>query len=57
MMQVSERCLGSFKAARNVKNMSHLGSKYFGKYSGECGTCGKQYVNVVKGKATAHKKQ
>jgi hypothetical protein len=55
MMQVSERCLGSFKTAENVKNMSHLGSKFFGKYLGECSTCGRN-VNVVKGKTTAHKK-
>lgn len=53
----AERCAGSYKPARNIRNLSHLGDKFFNNLVGTCSQCGGQ-VNVArdgKGNATAHK--
>jgi hypothetical protein len=39
-MDRNTRCPGTGQDARNVRNLSSLGSKYFGKFAGECRVCG-----------------
>ncbi|MFE0021925.1 hypothetical protein [Amycolatopsis sp. NPDC059021] len=49
------QCGGSYKPARQVRSLSHLGSKYFGKLAGQCCVCGGRVnVNRRNNTATAH---
>ncbi|WP_134663972.1 hypothetical protein [Amycolatopsis sp. CFH S0078] len=46
------RCRGSFLLARDPRNMSQLGSKFYGRVSGHCQVCGRD-VNVRRDNLTA----
>ena len=48
-MTNTERCPGTGQPVRNARNLSSLGSKFFGKTAGDCTVCGR---NVMARKGT-----
>lgn len=52
-MPTPTRCPGTGQPVRNQRNLSDLGSKFWGKSAGDCAVCGRSVI-TRKGTAVAN---